>query len=78
MEITSCGLNGEPLQASGIYPAGIACHVTDATTQDSIDYNNPVMQKQTRITEKQEGRTAIYFRFTGKGKVDMRSFGFCE
>lgn len=150
VEITSCGLNGEPLTASGIYPAGIACHVTDATTQESIDYDNPVMQKQTRITEKQnqvyvtditdgsvvgykyfsgefseifvelrgdfkgkleiladlegnqvlgdvelsleeenwkvykvpcqkrEGKTAIYFRFTGKGKADMKNFGFCE
>ncbi|MBQ4066732.1 MAG: family 43 glycosylhydrolase, partial [Clostridia bacterium] len=26
-EITSCGLNGAPLQASGIYGAGIACNI---------------------------------------------------
>ena len=150
VEITSCGLNGKPLVMSGIYPAGIACHITDRTTQDQIDYMNPVMQKQTRITEKQnqvyitditdesvvgykyfkgrlkeilvevrgdfEGRldvlgdsegkqvlgtvqikvdqenwkllkvpcqeqemeTAIYFRFTGNGKMDMKSFGFLE
>lgn len=29
VEITSCGLNGGPLTASGSYPAAIACHLTD-------------------------------------------------
>jgi len=29
VEITSCGLNGGPLMASGRYPAVIACHVTN-------------------------------------------------
>ncbi len=27
--VTSCGLNGEPLRAEGIYPAVIACHITN-------------------------------------------------
>ena len=29
VEITSCGLNGGPLTASGAYPAVIACNITD-------------------------------------------------
>ena len=27
-EVTSCGLNGGPLKAEGMYPAYIACHIT--------------------------------------------------
>ncbi len=53
VEITSCGLNGGPLVASGSYPAAIACHLTSATTQKTINYDNPVMRKQTRITRRQ-------------------------
>lgn len=53
VEITSCGLNGAPLAASGSYPAGIACHLTDPTTQVFIDYQNPVMETQVRIVEQQ-------------------------
>lgn len=28
VEVTSCGLNGEPLEGSGVYPAYICCHLT--------------------------------------------------
>lgn len=52
-EITSCGLNGEALPASGSYPAAIACHVTCPETMDYIDYQNPAMLRQTRIVQKQ-------------------------
>lgn len=149
VEITSCGLNGKPLVLSGIYPAAIACHITSATTMDTIDYSHPAMQTQTRITEKQNTpyitditdktvvgykyfsgecnkllielrgnfrgtltvmedpdgeqivgakkieldseiwkvellpveirgpKKAVYFRFEGEGKADMKQFGFC-
>lgn len=53
VEITSCGLNGSPLKASGSYPAAIACHLTDPTTLDFIDYLNPIMKTQVQIVEKQ-------------------------
>ncbi|MDO5424561.1 MAG: family 43 glycosylhydrolase [Eubacteriales bacterium] len=53
VEITSCGLNGGPLKASGIYPAAIACHLTSKETMKNIDYNAPVMKTQTRIVEHQ-------------------------
>jgi hypothetical protein len=29
VEITSCGLNGEPLPAKGMWPSYIACHITE-------------------------------------------------
>lgn len=53
VEITSCGLNGGPLRASGSYPAAIACHLTSATTKKGIDYRDPVMKRQTRVTQQQ-------------------------
>lgn len=53
VEITSCGLNGGPLQATGSYPAAIACHLTDPSTRNSINYMDPVMKEQIRVTEQQ-------------------------
>ena len=55
VEITSCGLNGGPLKGEGAYPAAIACHITCGTTLDYIDYNDPVMKRQTRITAEPDG-----------------------
>ena len=51
VERTSQGLNGRPLAGCGAYPAAIACHLTDPTMLDYIDYNDPVMQEQIRITQ---------------------------
>ncbi len=53
IEITSCGLNGGPLKASGSYPASIACHLTDPSVSSVIDYNDPKMKRQIRVTEQQ-------------------------
>lgn len=77
--MTSCGLNGGPLAAFGSYPAGIACHLTDPTVVNRIDYADPVMKEQIRVTEEQNQSfiTGIkddstvgykFFRFAG---VDM-------
>ncbi len=52
-EITSCGLNGKALPASGSYPAAIACHMTCPETMHYIDYQNPAMLRQTRMVQKQ-------------------------
>lgn len=54
VEITSCGLNRGPLPAQGIYPASIACHVTCDLTGNTINYRDPVMKQQTRITQMPE------------------------
>lgn len=52
VEITSCGLNGGALPASGSYPAAIACHMTCPETMDHIDYQDSSMQMQTRMVQK--------------------------
>ena len=75
-EITSCGLNGQALAACGVYPAAIACHLTDPTVVNHIDYNDPVMKEQVQVTERQnqsfvtniKDKTTVgykYFCFTG-------------
>ena len=75
-EITSCGLNGRPLEARVSYPAAIACHLTDETVTGKIDYTDPVMRDQIQITSRQgvslitniHGGAEIgykYFRFEG-------------
>lgn len=76
VEITSCGLNGGPLTASGTYPAGIACHLTDPTTMSHIDYQDPVMKSQVRIIERQNQMfiTGIKDQTT----VGYRYFDLCE
>ncbi len=54
VEMTSCGLNGGALAGAGTYPAGICCHMTCPTTMSHIDFNDPIMQTQTRVTEEQK------------------------
>ena len=51
VEITSCGLNGAPLPASGVYPAAICCHLTDPTVTAEINYQDPKMAGQIQIRE---------------------------
>ena len=76
VEISSCGLNGGPLAAAGSYPAAIACHLTDPTVTGKIDYTDPAMKTQVRVTERQnqayvtgirDGATVgyKYFAFAG-------------
>lgn len=78
VEITSCGLNGGPLAAQGTYPASIACHLTSKKTMRRIDYRDPVMREQTRITEAdreqyitqiEDGTRVGYKYFACKGAV---------
>ena len=51
VEMTSCGLNGGPLPAKGMYPAAVCCHMTCPRTMAHIDYTDPLNQDLTRITE---------------------------
>lgn len=77
VEITSCGLNGGPLAASGTYPAAIACHLTDPTTMSHIDYQDPIMKSQVRIIERQnvmfitavKDKTVVGYKFFDIKKV---------
>ncbi len=86
VEITSCGLNGGPLKASGCYPASIACRLTDPSVSGIIDYNDPKMKTQIRVTERQNRSfiTGIrdgavigykYFEFFGSGFLGLELRG---
>ena len=85
-EITSCGLNGGPLAASGSYPAAIACHLTDPTVINAINYADPAMKEQIRVTEREnrsfvtniKGRSVVgykSFRFSGPAKLALELRG---
>ncbi len=81
VEMTSCGLNGDPLETIGSYPAVIACnltngkmpHISQDRTEETIPYiteeNGECLikdiQDQTRITYK-------YFNFTGNTKLNLK------
>ena len=74
VEITSCGLNGGPLLASGSYPAAIACHLTDPTVKNKIDYNDPVMNDQIRVTEQRN--ESFITEIKDKAAVGYKYFAF--
>lgn len=86
VEITSCGLNGGPLAASGVYPASIACHLTDPTVINKIDYQDPELIYQVSVTESCntsfirniKDQTVIgykYFSFTGSKTLALELRG---
>ncbi len=70
VEITSCGLNKGPLPGSGVYPAAIACHLTNSATSDIILYGQDMKQKIPYIYEAEDGQ--IYNAHVTDGTV----FGF--
>jgi len=89
VEVTSCGLNGSPLPASGIYPASIACHITDPTVINKIDYQDPIMASQIAVTQScnssyikniKDGSIIgyKYFDFTGESSLLLELRGTFE
>ena len=76
-EITSCGLNGGPLEAKGTYSAMIACHLynsrttfTDAVKKDDCPYLTN--EADTRFAANITDGTRVgfkYFDFDGKVKL---------
>ena len=75
VEMTSCGLNGGPLPAEGCYPAGVACHITSPDTMDHIDFNDPRVKTQTRVTE--SGNVSYITDITGGTVLGYKYFS-CE
>ena len=55
VEITSCGLNGGPLQGQGEYPAAIACYLTSKTNVKKIVYGQSLQDVLPYIYEEQRG-----------------------
>ena len=76
VETTSQGLNGEPLRAAGSYPAGICCHLTDPTVVNKIDYNDPVMKTQIRVT--QEQNQSFITGIKDKSVIGYKYFSFID
>jgi len=72
VEITSCGLNGAPLLASGAYPAVIACNITNghmphgSNSQYQEDFPHVTHEENNRFIAEISDHTLIgykYFRF---------------
>lgn len=90
VEITSCGLNGAPLNASGSYPAVIACNITNghmphgSNSQYQEKFPHVTHQMQDRFIAEIENNTLIgykYFHFASgqknlKLKIRYQSTGY--
>lgn len=84
VEMTSCGLNGGPLQAHGTYPAAICCNLTNGKMPHlkNVGKNryapNINHEKNVRFIKDIENDTLIgykYFDFQGETKVSVRYRG---
>lgn len=84
VEMTSCGLNGGPLAATGIYPAAIACNLTNgkahhlSATEENPDIANITHDAKDRFIGGIETGTCIgfkYFEFTGNEKLKVTTRG---
>lgn len=78
VEITSCGLNGGPLRAEGVFPAPIACHLTNGRMPH---LSNKAGQKEIPCVTSSDGERYIggirrgtrigYKYFDFKGSVQL-------
>ena len=79
-------MNGAPLVTTGSYPAAIACHLTDPSVVNKIDYSDPIMKTQIRVTEQMNHKfiTDIkdksivgykYFDFRNVSKIQLEIRG---
>lgn len=80
VEITSCGLNGGPLQGEGTYPAPICCNLTDGKMQHGTnqkkELNNPCVTSGSgeRYIKNITDKTLIgykYFAFSGSADITL-------
>ncbi|MCD8051587.1 MAG: family 43 glycosylhydrolase [Clostridiales bacterium] len=84
VEMTSCGLNGRPLAAEGVYPASICCNLTNGQMphQPGEPINTPLPHVTHRdgerfVAEIEDG-TLIgykYFAFSGKTVLTLQVRG---
>lgn len=83
VEITSCGLNGKPLEGKGVYPAAICCHLYGKKVPVP---NYKRREKFRRITEEDgevfvrdiDNGTVIgykYFDFCGRTEISLKVRG---
>ncbi len=80
VEITSCGLNGAPLEASGTYPAVIACNITNghmphgSNSQYQQSFPNVTHENQDRFIAEIADGTLLgykYFQFN-KNQINLK------
>ncbi len=80
VEITSCGLNGKPLVANGIYPAVIACNITNGDMPHGSNkifedaFPNVNNQGEERFVSQIGNKTLIgykYFDFQNNSKLKI-------
>lgn len=87
VELSSCGLNGGPLEGSGFYPAYIACNLFTDKPSKYVDGSiYPRITQDGRDGDEEEGyvtgicdKTVIgfkYFSFTGVRKVAVTVRGY--
>lgn len=81
-ECTSCGLNGGPLQAEGVYPAPIACSITNGRMPHAtnrivnadipyITHSGQGKQAERYITNIKAGTRIVYKYFAFEGAVQL-------
>ena len=75
-EITSCGLNGTGLIASGSYPAAIACHIADRTMTEHINYRDGSAAEAVHVT--QQGNQVYITGIKNKSKIGFKYFRFLD
>ena len=82
--MTSCGLNGKPLRPEGVYPAAIACVLTDGHMPHVGNGGAPGRHPMITHGEGEQHITGIrnhtvigfrYFAFTGSVKLILRVRG---
>ena len=76
VEITSCGLNGGPLQASGCYPAVIACYLTCCENREKVIAGAPRNPQLPYIYEEHCGASELDHIQYIANITDGVSFGF--
>lgn len=84
VEMTSCGLNGGPLEAEGTYPAVICCNLTNGHMPDINNVTKPPAapnvnhEGKKRYVKGMTDHTLIgwkYFRFTGRAAIHVTARG---
>lgn len=87
VEITSCGLNGKPLEGKGTYPAVIACNITNGHMPHGSNkiytdsFPNVTNCGEDRFVGEIQDGTMLgykYFQFSGAKEIGIQYRGTCS
>lgn len=76
VEMTSCGLNGSPLIATGSYPAAIACHLTDRHMPSEATLDENLMKDLAQVTMRQN--VTFITNIKDRTKIGYKYFNFMD